>query len=203
MEIVEGGNMASVRQPSIQTSRSSGTGTRRAPFEQVSPNVFRTTRLPNPSAGRGTGKHGPANVAAITLGTDEKPFEFSIAAETPTGRGIDQVLFGLRSGIPLETITAALGVDPAEKPQDFITALKDLWEQSLAVSLGDPIAASVVFQLALEPDTTEEEPDLDALFQQLFGVGGNEAAAPTGQEDDPADFFLDPSLLKQPFGFNF
>jgi hypothetical protein len=161
----------------------------------------------------------------FTLGTADEPIQINIPAGDAIGSaylGVQNIL-GQGLATP-EQLWAGMGVDPANAGV-FTNVIRVRWGEAMAAAFGDQSIAAQIFENQLQVDaaaageqqaTAGTGEDFD-LMQTPEGVAtwlGQQAGMtpqeifdriyPAGSVDadlEDAEFFLDPTLGNQPFGF--
>lgn len=163
-------------------------------------------RRPQPAAARPAGPAGPVN-PGVSAATPQELEQFTFpggnvlkftAGSSPAMalRAVVDTITG--SALPAADIYGVIGAVP-EDPDAFMQAVTLRWQEALAASFGDPVAAAEIFSNNL---VTEATPVPEAFNEEEFlssrGIDfGGDAPAPAalGGQFDPADFMIDPSLL--------
>ncbi len=162
----------------------------------------------------------------FTLGTADDPFQLNIPAGEAVGAAYLGIQNVLGSGaVTPEQLWAGLGTDPANV-NGFVNTMRVRWAEAMAAAFGDENVAAQIFENQLQVDAAaagEQQADTggqfdlaamgpEGLIADIAGRAGFSdedilrMLAPdffAQQETPDADeeFFLDPNLGNQPFGF--
>ena len=147
-------------------------------------------QLPRTSGGRGETPERPELVEFDF--PDEETRSFT--AGSPPALALTELVNTIAgSGIAAADIYGVIGATP-EDTENFMSALILRWQEASAAAFGDPEATKEIFRKGLVRDATPAPPTFD--LTGAAGQGGDAGEAPLpADEFDPADFFIDPSLL--------